>query len=122
MIIALWTLTCLALAAWTAAAWALHSVLHLDANALASLPDWIAQQPGAHWLERRWPDWQSLLRELIALFARAQAWLVATLPWLVWAVWAVGAVIGLVCAGLLHLVLRESRLPVRSSPPDAPVA
>lgn len=111
MITALWTLTLLGLAAWTAAAWGLHHLLHLDASALAGLPDWIAQLPGAHWLERWWPDWQSLARDLIALSTRAQAWLAATVPWLVWAVWALGALIGLACAGLLHLAVREAIAP-----------
>jgi hypothetical protein len=111
MITALWTLTLLGLAAWTAAAWALHQLLHLDASALAGLPDWVAQLPGAHWLARWWPDWQGLARDLIDLFSRTQAWLAATVPWLIWAVWALGALVGLGCAALLHLALRESVTP-----------
>lgn len=109
MLMLLWTLTLLGLAAWTLAAWAMHALLRADTAWLGAAGDAAAQAPVAPWLDLWWPGWQDALRLAFELLQAALAWTQAAAPWLVWGVWSVGTLLTLAAAGLASLLILKLR-------------
>ncbi len=114
MVILIWCLTLLMLALWSAAGWALHTLLTLGPAWLDKLPGLIGQLPYPAVLERWLPNWQELLIAAAATLQTVFGWLGGAGLLLVWAVWALGTLAMLGLALLLTLAVR--RLPAAHQP------
>ncbi|GAP38532.1 hypothetical protein [Piscinibacter sakaiensis] len=115
MLIAVWILTLLGLALWSAAAWGLHAVLSIDPARLQDLKPWLETLPYRDLLERWVPGWQALLGLAIDLTQSLLAWVGHAAPWLVAAVWALGCLGLLATAGLASLAIVLIRRGMRAS-------
>ena len=118
MVILIWCLTLLTLLLWSAASWALHTLLTWGPTWLDKLPAWIEQLPYPAVLERWLPNWQDLLIAAATALHTVFGWLGGAGVVLVWAVWALGSACLLGMALLLSFAVR--RLPQAMKPPASP--
>lgn len=122
MIIAIWIITALLLALWSAAAWGLHALLAGGVAWLGELEPLLRRIPYSDVVERWIPGWIDALKLAVELMQQALGWLGGAAPVLVWVVWALGALALLGVAALLSLVValvRKSTPPAGGTPPPA---
>jgi hypothetical protein len=118
MITLIWLTALLMLLLWSLVLGGLWALLLLDPAWVDHLAGWLDDTPAGLWLTQWLPGWVGLVTDLIDIAQRliqSVAWL---LPWLLGATWLAGTSLLLVCAGLLHWMVRTS---TSSTTPTAPL-
>ena len=106
MIAAIWILTLLGLALWTALAAGLHMLLAADPAWLSAFGEWLARIPGSGWISDMWPDWHRITMWLLKGLQDMLRWAGAVAIWVLWIIWAAATGLALLAAGALHLMAR----------------
>lgn len=119
MHIAIWVITALLVALWSAVCWALGSLLAMDGSWVAAVGPWLQTLPFGGWLEGWFPEWLAFANALLQALQAMLSWLGAAAPVLVGVLWAAVTGVLVLLAALLSLVVALVR---RSVPQPAPAA
>jgi hypothetical protein len=118
MLLLIWTLAALGIALCALLAWGLYALLRLDPAWLADLPGLAQRLPFHEWLDRVFPDWESLLHMAVDGAQWLLGWAGSAAPVLAWIFFALCSSFVLAGAGLLTLsvkLLRRKPAPTQAS-------
>jgi hypothetical protein len=105
MHLVIWILAFIALALWTATAWAVHALLSVDPAWVGDLAPLLDKVPFAAWLDTWIPSWDAVLSgslELVQTLLKAAGGIGL---WVVWVMWALVAFVIVAGAALLSVVV-----------------